>query len=92
MNEAFFAFAVRAIFIGAWFLVLSGIVQVIVYLLGEFHPSLYVRIRSDSIRRLLTGMGNRLIFGLGGLVTLLLGLFFIVAGIGLGWLHDSLPR
>ncbi|MDF1656081.1 MAG: hypothetical protein P1U58_00635, partial [Verrucomicrobiales bacterium] len=64
----------------SWILIVLGGAKMIIYVIGECLPSFYARIKSDSARRFLTGTGNRLLFGLGGFVTLLFG----VIGIALG--------
>lgn len=58
-----------------------GLLKLVVYLIGEFAPGLYARVRNEWVRRFLVGQGNRLLFGLGGAITLLLGLGFITLGL-----------
>lgn len=61
----------------SWALVISGIGQIIIYIVGELFPGVYSRIRSEWIRKLFIGNGNRLVFGAGGLLTLILGGIFL---------------
>lgn len=61
----------------SWALVISGVGQIIIYIVGELFPGLYSRIRSEWIRKLFIGNGNRLVFGAGGVLTLILGGIFL---------------
>lgn len=65
--------ASRIIFWLGWLLIFLGVLKIALYLAGELKPSLWDKIKSPSLRRLLTGTGNRLLFGLGGLITALFG-------------------
>ena len=51
-----------------------GFLKMIFYLVGELKPNAWAKIKSPSIRKFLTGNGNRLLFGLGGFITILFGL------------------
>ena len=51
---------VRLILWGGWILAGIGAFKVLIYLIGELFPGAYRRIRSDGLRRFLTGTGNRL--------------------------------
>lgn len=75
---------------GGWALAALGALKVVVYLVGEFFPGAFAGIRSPSARKFLTGTGNRLLFGAGGLLTLLLGLVFVGLGLLLGSIADRL--
>lgn len=66
---------------GGGLLALLGALKLVIWAFGEFAPHVYARVQSDNIRDLLTGRMNRLVFGLGGLITVLLGLIFVGLGI-----------
>jgi len=74
--------AFRLIAIGSWLLILMGLVKLGIYLLGECFPGAYAKVRSPAAKRFLTGNGNRLVFGLLGVLTVVFGLVFL----GLGYL------
>ena len=57
-----------------WILAVIGLLKIIFYLIGECAPSVWDKVKSPSIKRFLTGKGNRIVFGLGGLLTLIFGL------------------
>lgn len=82
--------AARIIIWGGWALALIGALKVVFYLIGEIRPGIYARIQSAGVRRFLTGTGNRLVFGLGGLLTVILGLVFAALGYGIRYLADRL--
>lgn len=84
------AVGLKLVIWGGWILAALGAFKVVVYLIGEIAPGAYARIRSESFRRFLTGTGNRLLFGLGGVLTLLLGLFFVAVGALLARLQGGL--
>jgi hypothetical protein len=69
--------AFRLMLIGSWLLILMGAGKLAVYLVGEFAPQAYAKVRSVGFKRFLTGTGNRLVFGLLGAFTLLLGVVFL---------------
>jgi hypothetical protein len=75
------ALGLKLVIIGGWALALLGALKLVVYLVGELAPGAYARIRSETFRRFVTGKGNRLLFGLGGFLTLLLGLVFVILGL-----------
>lgn len=66
---------------GGWLLALLGFLKIVIWAFGEFVPRVYSRIPSENIRNLFTGKTNRLVFGLGGFVTAIIGLIFVVLGI-----------
>ena len=80
------AVSLKLVVIGGWLLAALGALKLLIYLVGEMSPGLYSRVRSEAVRRFLTGKGNRLLFGLGGFLTVLLGLFFVLGGMLLGGL------
>lgn len=82
------ALGLKLVIVGGWILAAIGGLKVLVYLVGEFAPGIYAGFRSDGMKRFLTGKGNRLVFGLGGLVTALLGLFFVLMGQLIAWLQQ----
>ncbi len=65
---------------GGWCLVILGVAKMIVWLVGELFPSAYKNLKSESTRKFMTGNGNRLLFGLGGFITALLGGGFAAVG------------
>ena len=81
------AVLVKLVISGGWILAAMGAIKVVIYLVGELAPGVYSSIRSDAIRRFLTGKSNRLIFGLGGFLTFLLGLVFVFLGVLLGYVE-----
>lgn len=66
------------VFWGGFLLVFLGAIKMTVYLIGEFYPGAFARIRSGGLRKFLTGTGNRLVFGLGGFLTAGLGAVFMI--------------
>lgn len=69
-----------------------GLLKMVIYSLGRWWPGLYGRIGSETVRGFFTGRGNRLLFGIGGLVTAGLGLFFMAAAKALEWLVETVSR
>jgi len=63
---------------GSWLLLILGVVKLLIWLIGERWPSLYKRVKSQTIRNLFTGKTNRMVFGCGGFVTALLGVIFLI--------------
>jgi len=80
--------ALRLVITGGWLLAALGILKLLFYALGELLPGFYKGIKSDSVRKFLTGNSNRLIFGLGGFVTVILGVVFVGLGLLLRRLND----
>ena len=78
------SFGVRLIVRGGWLLAGIGALKVVIYFVGELFPGVYGRLKSDGLRRFLTGNGNRLVFGLGGFLTVILGLVFVILGLFVG--------
>lgn len=72
--------SLRLIKVLSWALILLGIGKMAIYAVGECIPGAYAKIKSEQVRKFLTGKGNRLLFGLGGFITALLG--FIALGLG----------
>lgn len=66
--------ASQIIFWLGWLMVAIGALKLSFYVIGEINPSAWSRIKSPSVRKIFTGTGNRLLFGLGGLLTVLFGL------------------
>ncbi|HRQ88557.1 MAG TPA: hypothetical protein PLA50_07155 [Bacteroidia bacterium] len=81
------ALGIKLIVVGGWCLAALGALKVVLYLVGEFVPNAYAWIKSEGLRRFLTGKGNRLLFGVGGAATVLLGLVFVGIGHGLRYLQ-----
>ncbi len=70
-------FAIRLVMYGGWALVALGLLKIVIWTIGELAPGCYQHIKSEGVRKFLTGKGNRLLFGLGGFITALLGGVFI---------------
>ena len=70
----------QLITVGGWVLIALGVTKLLIWLAGEMFPVVYSKIESQRARNFMTGTGNRLIFGCGGLVTVLLGWGFVVLG------------
>ncbi len=66
--------SLRMIKLLSWVLILLGVGKMTIYAIGEWFPAAYAKVKSGQVRNFLTGKGNRLLFGLGGLLTALLGL------------------
>ena len=71
----------RIIKYGGWALVAIGLLKMTIWSVGEIAPGCYEKIKSAGVKKFMTGQGNRLLFGLGGLLTVLIGGFFILIGI-----------
>ena len=65
---------------GGWALFASGMLHLIVWVIGEFRPAIYDKFRAKFIRTLFTGTANRLMFGAGGVVLVFLGAIFVFLG------------
>jgi len=74
--------AFRLIIVLSWMLVFLGVLKLAIYLVGECLPGAYARVKSETVRKFLTGTGNKIVFGLLGLLTVLAGFAFL----GLGYL------
>lgn len=60
-----------------------GMLKISFWVVGELFPGVWERkIQSPGLKRFLTGSGNRIVFGIGGILTLLFGL----ASVGLALL------
>ena len=70
----------------SWILIVLGVAKMVLYAIGEWIPSAYTKVKSETAKKFLTGSGNRFLFGLGGFITLLLG----VGGLALGYLFAHL--
>lgn len=70
----------RLIEIFSWALIAMGLIKVIFYIVGEVFPGAYRKVKSDKVRKFMTGTGNRLLFGLGGVLTVLIGAIFLLLG------------
>ena len=71
-----------------WLMVALGVAKIIIYLVGEIWPNAWDKIKSPTWKKLLTGKGNRLLFGLGGLFTVLFGLGAIGIAFVIRYLHS----
>ncbi|MDF1816575.1 MAG: hypothetical protein P1V20_30515 [Verrucomicrobiales bacterium] len=71
-----------------WLMVALGVLKIVVYLIGEISPGAWDKIKSPTIKKLLTGKGNRLLFGLGGLVTVIFGFGAIGIALLIRYLHS----
>ncbi len=67
------AVAFKLIYTLGLILLAIGLFKLALYLIGELFPSAWARLKSKNLRTCLTGVWNRLIFGLGGFLTALLG-------------------
>ncbi len=72
---------------GGWILAALGAIKMVIWIAGEVKPGLYDKVQSPTMKKLFTGGGNRLIFGLGGFFTVLLGLVFVFIARALGRLN-----
>lgn len=77
--EDFLEMAPTIIVALGWLLVIAGTIKLLLWMMGEFFPRCWSKIKSPSMKSFLTGPGNRIVFGIGGLVTLLLGAGAILA-------------
>jgi hypothetical protein len=84
--------ALRLVIIGGWSLVALGAIKMVIYLIGELAPQAWSRVRSEWVRKFVLGKGNRLLFGLGGFVTVVLGLVFVGLGELLLYFQSTLAR
>ncbi len=88
-NEAFAALSIAICWWGGLVLVGIGGLKLVVYAVGELRPGLFDSIRSETLRRFFTGRGNRMVFGLGGLITAAVGGFFMLGARGLALLLEQ---
>ena len=80
----------RLIAVMSWLLIVIGLFKMVIWLVGEIWPDAYKRFKSPTVRRFMTGKGNRLLFGLGGFLTALLGAVCLALGSFLERLSGSL--
>jgi|688.fasta_scaffold881061_2 hypothetical protein len=85
-------FALKIVILGGWTLVFLGAIKMAIYLVGELAPQAWSRVRSEWVRKFVLGTGNRILFGLGGSATVLLGLVFVGLGKLLLYFHSTFPR
>ncbi len=74
ISPKFFDLGSKFVIVLGWLLVVIGVLKIIFYLVGEIRPGTWNKIKSPTIKKMLTGKVNRLVFGLGGLITILFGL------------------
>lgn len=83
--------AIRLTVILSWVMIALGLLKMIFWVIGEFFPHAYDNIKSKAAKKFMTGSGNRLVFGLLGFLTLLFGVFGLVAAAFMRWLLNSTP-
>jgi hypothetical protein len=64
---------------GGLVLVSIGLLKFAFYLAGAHRPGWFEKIQSPTLKRFLAGRSNRLVFGWGGFVTIVVGGFFMAA-------------
>ncbi len=69
----------------SWILIALGLLKFALFLVGEFFPKAFQNVKSPAVKKFLTGTGNRLLFGLGGFGTGLIGFLGLLAGRFLEW-------
>jgi len=65
---------------GGWALFWSGVLHLLVWVVGEFRPSIYRNFKIKIIRQLLTGISNRFMFGVGGVFLVISGGICVILG------------
>jgi len=73
ISPEFFDLGSKFVILLGWLLVAIGGLKIVFYLVGEIRPATWNKIKSPTVKKMLTGKINRLVFGLGGLITILLG-------------------
>ena len=81
-------FAVTIIIVLGLIMAGLGFLKMVFYLVGELKPQAWDKIKSPTIRKFLTGHGNRLLFGLGGFLTVLFGLAAVGIALLIRWLNN----
>lgn len=79
------ALGVRLTITLSWILIILGLLKLVLFLVGEFFPNAFANVKSAAVKKFLTGTGNRLLFGLGGFATALIGFLGLLAGRFLEW-------
>ena len=80
---------IRLTLVFSWILVVLGVGKMILYGVGEFFPQAFQKVKSEGVRKFLTGTGNRLLFGLGGFLTALFGGFGLLAAQFMRWVLSN---
>ena len=75
MENAQIYLMTQIIIILSWIMIGLGVFKMVIWLIGEIFPGTYSKIKSEGIRKFMTGTANRLLFGVGG---------FLTAGLGVG--------
>ena len=88
-DSAFETWSIEFVWWGGVVLLVLGLIKLVVYAVGRYRPGLFEGIQSPTLKRFLSGKGNRMVFGLGGLVTVLAGGAFMLASRGLAWLLEQ---
>jgi len=83
--------AIRITILLSWIMIALGLLKMIIWIIGEFFPKAYERLKSSGAKKFMTGSGNRLVFGLLGFLTLLFGCFGLVAAAFMRWLMNVTP-
>jgi len=73
----------------SWILIGLGLLKLAFFVIGEVWPGAFSGIKSEAVRKFITGKGNRLLFGLGGFLTLVIGLGGLLAAWVLGWAFSA---
>lgn len=61
----------------SWGMIVWGVIHLGIYLIGEFFPKAYNWLKSEGLRKLFIGNANRLVWGVGGIVLILMGFAFL---------------
>ncbi|MCB1063463.1 MAG: hypothetical protein KDN20_11155 [Verrucomicrobiae bacterium] len=87
-NAQFVQMSVAICWWGGVVLVAIGVLKMGFYAVGVTWPDALNRIHSETLRQFFTGKGNRLVFGIGGLITAAVGGFFMLASRGMAMLLE----
>ena len=88
-GSAFEEWSIEFVWWGGVVLLVIGVLKLVLYAVGRSRPALFQEIRSPTLKRFLSGKGNRMVFGVGGLITALAGGGFMLAARGLAWLLEQ---
>lgn len=88
-DSSFETWSIAFVWWGGFVLLVIGLLKLLIYGIGRYRGGCVEGISSPTLKRFLSGKGNRLVFGVGGLITVLAGGAFMLASRGLAWLLEQ---
>ena len=88
-DSSFETWSIAFVWWGGFVLLVIGLLKLVIYAIGRYRSGWLEGISSPTLKRFLSGKGNRLVFGVGGWITVLAGGGFMLASRGLAWLLEQ---